>query len=164
MNSSKAGRAVCLDASVLVKKYTTEEGSDRLREFLNGEPTQYTTPICFFEALGVLKVKHFYRKEINRQVYDNAAFELTAWFSCIRNDIKDIEFFSPSIFKLSQDIAKKYCLDIADAFQILSVKQGFFSVLAGESQTILVTADSDLAKAAKKENIKVWNCLTADIP
>jgi predicted nucleic acid-binding protein len=49
-------------------------------------------------------------------------------------------------------LARKYTIDLSDAFQILSVKEGFYSPLIG---VILVTADQRLAAAARSESIKV---------
>jgi hypothetical protein len=46
-------------------------------------------------------------------------------------------------------------IDFSDAFQILSVKKGYYSRLCGKSQTVLVTADGELAKAAELEGLKV---------
>ena len=66
---------------------------------------------------------------------------------------------SPSVFSNVQNIADRYSLDLSDAFQILSVKEGFFSGLSGGSRTILVTADEALAKAARQEGLRVWNFL-----
>jgi hypothetical protein len=58
----------------------------------------------------------------------------------------------------------KYQLDLSDAFQILSVKIGFAAHLSGGSQTILVTADKKLAKAARAEGLRVWSVLEEPTP
>jgi len=71
-------RAICLDASALVKLYVEELGSDIVQKFVNTEPTRYTTPFCYFEALNVLKVKWLYRKEISKEEYHTATLSLTA--------------------------------------------------------------------------------------
>jgi predicted nucleic acid-binding protein len=114
-----AVRANCFDASALVKLYINEKGSHIIKNYFNSEPTKYTTPLCYYEAINLLKVKHFYRKEISMDDYHNATFNLTAWFSHIVKDIKDLDFLSPIVFKNVQDISKKYSLDLSDAFQIL---------------------------------------------
>lgn len=155
---SSAARAICLDASALVKLYVDEDSSDTVREFVRTEPTRYVTPLCFYEALSVLKVKHFYRKELTRAQYDDAIFSLVAWFAHISEQIKELDFMSPSVLKEAQAIAQRYNLDISDAFQILSVKEGFFSRLVGDSRTVLVTADKNLAAAARSEGLKAWYC------
>lgn len=163
MKSSWA-RANCLDASALVKLYVEEIGSDILRQYAETEPTRYTTPFCFFEALNVLKVKWLYRKEISKEEYHDASLSLTSWFSHISKRIPDLDFTDPLIFMEVKTLSDKYSLDLSDAFQILSVKKGFFSGLAGESRTILVTADEGLAKASRNEGIRAWHFLTEPKP
>ena len=71
---------------------------------------------------------------------------------------------TPIVFKNVQDVAKKYSLDLSDAFQILSVKEGFFSGLVEESKTILVSADKKLSRAAKEEGLRVWYFLDEPKP
>lgn len=159
-----AVRANCFDASALVKLYINEKGSDIIQNYFNSEPTKYTTPLCYYEAINLLKVKHFYQKEISMDNYHNTTFSLTAWFSHIVKDIKDLDFLSPIVFKNVQDISKKYSLDLSDAFQILSVKEGFFSGLAMGSKTILVSADKKLSKAARDEGLRVWYFLNEPKP
>ncbi len=159
-----AVRANCFDASALVKLYINEQGSDIIKNYFNSESTKYTTPLCFYEALNVLKVKHFYRKEISADEYHDATFSLTAWFSHIAKDIKDLNFLSPIVFKNVQKVAKRHSLDLSDAFQILSVKEGFFSGLGDESKTVLVSADKKLSKAAKEEGLRVWYFLDEPKP
>lgn len=154
---SKSCGAICLDASALLKLYVNEEGSGKLRDFLAHEPTQYSTLFCFFETLSILKVKWLYRNEITQEEYKKATFELVAWFSCISRKIPDLDFInSIPAFTEAQRIAEQYTLDLSDAFQIVSVKKGYFSPLVLESQTILVTADKKLAETARKENIRAW--------
>ena len=53
--SSVAGRAVCFDASALVKLYVNESDHEKVRAVFRAEPTKYTTPFCFYETLSVLK-------------------------------------------------------------------------------------------------------------
>jgi len=162
--TSKAVRANCFDASALVKIYTDEDGSEIVKNYFFSEPTKYTTPFCFYEALNVLKAKHYYRNEITAEKYHSASFSLTAWFSSIVNDISDINFLSPVVFTNVQLISTKYSLDLSDAFQILSVKNGIFSHLSHESKTVLVTADEKLSKAAKKEGLRAWNFMKEPNP
>lgn len=159
-----SARANCLDASALVKLHVEEIGSDIVRKYVNSEPTRYTTPFCYFEALNVLKVKWLYRKEISREEYHKAAFSLTAWFSYISKQVRDLDFTDPLIFRDVQTLSERYSIDLSDAFQILSVKKCYFSPLSGESRTILVTADEVLAKTARAEGIRAWYFLTEPNP
>ena len=158
------GRANCFDASALVKNYVEEEGSNIIREYWNSEPTRYTTLFCYFEALSVLKVKWKYKKEITEDEYHKACESLTFWFAHVSKTIRDLDFTSYTTYFAARDIAKKYSLDLSDAFQILSVKEGYFSPLTRDSKTILVTADKELAEAAKSEGIRVWNCMKEPVP
>ena len=163
--SSPPPRAYCFDASALVKVYVTEVGSDIVREyFRNNAPTRYTTPFCYYETLNVLKVKWLYRKEISEEQYRKYSFELTAWFSAISKRIPDLDFTNPAVFKDVEAIAVRNSLDLSDAFQILSVKNGYFSRLVNDSATMLVTADDNLAKAARNEGIKAWYFLNEPQP
>jgi predicted nucleic acid-binding protein len=156
-------RTNCLDASALVRKYVDEIGSDILRDYLNFESLCYTTLFCYFEALGVLKRK-WTKKEISKGEYYKAARSLTAWFSCNYHDVPDIDFTDPAIFRDVESLSEKYSIDLSDAFQIISVKKGYFSSLTDKSSTILVSADKALVKAARKEGIKVYNFLTDQKP
>ena len=68
-----------------------------------------------------------------------------------------------SLFMEVEDIARRNGLDIDDAYQIVTIKKDYFSRLP-HSRPILVTADSGLAKAAGKEGLRVWDCLTEQPP
>jgi len=159
MINSRAVRANCLDASALVKLYVREEGSDVLQRYFQDQATPYTTPLCFYEALTTLKVKWLYRKEITKDEYLKAAFSMAAWFSHVSMQVRDLNFLLPEVFHNARSIAERHGLDLSDAFQILSVKEGFFSALAANSRTVLVTADRELANAAKQEGILAWYIL-----
>jgi predicted nucleic acid-binding protein len=67
-------------------------------------------------------------------------------------------------FNEAKSLAEKTALDLSDAFQVLSVKAGFFSPLVGDSATILVTADKRLAQAATGEGVRAWYCLEDPAP
>lgn len=132
--------------------------------FFNRSPTRYTTPFCYYETLNVLKVKWLYKKEITQEQYTKSAFALTAWFSSSTKYIRDLDFTNPLVFSEVRAIAERNSLDLSDAFQVLSVKNGYFSPLVNDSQTVLVTADENLAKAAKKEGVKAWYMLGESEP
>ena len=69
----------------------------------------------------------------------------------------DADLTNPEAFRAVRELVERTDLDLSDAFQIFSVKYGYFSVLAGESRTVLVTTDGALAAAARSEGISVWN-------
>jgi predicted nucleic acid-binding protein len=155
--SSTPLRANCFDASALVKVFTFEEGSSLIREYFNNRsPTKYTTPFCLYETLNVLKVKWLYRDEITKEEYSEAAFRLVAWFGASTRFANDIDLKDPVVFFKVRELSERHLLDLSDAFQIYSVKAGYFSHLINESQTVLVTADENLAKAARIEGVKSW--------
>jgi predicted nucleic acid-binding protein len=162
--TSTAGRANCFDASALLKRYVDEDKSDVLRNYWNSESTKFTTSFCFYETLTLLKVHHFYRKSLAQDPYKRATLDLCAWYCAVSTRYPELNFLSPDIFFTAQRTAEKHGLDLSDAFQILSVKNGFFSRLCGDSQTILVTADAKLASAARMEGIRVWSVLDEPAP
>ena len=157
-------RANCFDASALLKLYVQEDGSETLRAYWRRESTKFTTSLCFYEALGQLKVFHFYREVLDLAAYKHATLELCAWYRTVSEIIPELNFLSPKVFFAAQRTAETHGLDLSDAFQIHSVKEGFFSKLSGDSKTILVTADKKLAKAARAEGIRVWHILEEPAP
>lgn len=161
---NRAVRANCFDASALLKLYVPEEGSDILREYWGSESTKFTTSFCLYETLSLLKVCYFYRKTINLETYKNSSLDLCSWFSAVSVNIREMPFLSPEVFFSAQKIAEIYNLDLSDALQLLSVKEGYFSQMSCKSKTILVTADKKLADAARTEGLRVWNLLMEPIP
>jgi predicted nucleic acid-binding protein len=91
---SVAGRASLFDASALVKVYTDEPGSEIVRQYFKREPTKYTTPFCFYEALSILKAKWKYRNELTAEKYLEAARRLTAWYGASSRGVDDLDFAS----------------------------------------------------------------------
>ena len=164
MAQSQAVWASCFDASALVKLYVDELGSDALRQYFQSHPNKYTTPFCYFETLTLLKVMYFCRKILTADEYHNATFDLTAWFGAFSENLPDIKLTEPHVLHEAQNLAKKYSLDLSDAFQILSLKIGYYSPFVGGSQTVLLTADNNLATAARGESLRVWNLLSEPPP
>ena len=161
---STATRANCFDASALLKLYVQEDGSDEMRTYWNREPTKFTTSLCFYEALTLLKVCHFYRKILDVEGYKRATLDLCAWYGVVSENIPELNFLSPEVFFAAQRTAEKHKIDLSDAFQIHTVKEGFFSKLSADSRTILVSADRDLVKAARAEGLLVWSILDESPP
>ena len=161
---SDALHANCFDASALLKLYVPEERSKELRTYWHSESTRYTTSLCFNETLTLLKVCRFYRKTIDSADYERATVDLSFWHGAVSKKVPELNFHSPEVFFATQRIAKKHELDLSDAFQIHSVKEGFFSKMCGDSKTLLVTADKELAKAARAEGLRVWNIMEGPAP
>jgi len=162
--NSRAARADFFDASALAKIYSDEPCSDVVREYFRSRATKYTTPFCFYEAMNVLKGKWKHKGQLTIDQYLDAAFRLTAWYGASSSSIEDLNFTEPATFTEAKEIAQRNQLDLSDAFQILSVKKGYFSVLANESSTVLVTADKELADAARTEGLRTWNLMKEPAP
>ena len=161
MNSaSPPPRANFFDASALVKVFGHESDGAALRDYWNARsPTKHTTPFCFYEAMGILKGKWLTRRELTKEEYFEATLRLFAWYNAATWYAHDVDLHEPTVFFRVQEIADRHSLDLSDALQILSVKEGYFSALANDSRTVLVTADKGLANAARAEGLRVWYCL-----
>ncbi|MGO9146429.1 MAG: PIN domain-containing protein [Desulfomonilia bacterium] len=154
---STAVRADCFDASALVKVFTDEPDSDAVCDYFNSCPTKYTTPFCFYEAMNILKSKWKYQSKLDIDGYLEASFKLTAWYGASAAHVHDLDFTDPATFASARRLVLATGLDLSDAFQIVSVKQGYFSSLINDSSTVLVTADKLLARVAKSEGLRVWS-------
>jgi len=157
-HSSSACRADFFDASALVRLYVDEPEYEKVRTYFNNSSTKYTTPFCFYETLSILKGKWTHNK-LTREKYITAVLKLTAWYSASSSQISDLDFTSPDLIRSASAIVEAHNIDFSDAFQILSIRQGYFAHNCGESQTVLITADKGLADAARALGLKVWNVL-----
>jgi predicted nucleic acid-binding protein len=150
-------KASYLDACAAVKLVISERGSNHLNAYL-AEHSFFITSFCLFEAFGVLKRK-MCKKEISKERYRAACYLLISYLETKRIHIdEEPEIDSVKTFMRAQKFAKKHDLDLSDALQLLGVKHGKFCKFAKESKTMLITSDGALAKAAKTEGLRVWNC------
>jgi predicted nucleic acid-binding protein len=149
-----------LDASAIVKLLINEQSSDRVHKYYSQYSNFRTTSLCFAEALSVLKRKYLGR-EITLEQYLGACDLLLAYVHPESNgiEIEVIEIKERCAFQEVEALVKKYSIDVSDAFLIYTLKKGFFSVFEGESAPWLITGDSRLANAAKKEGLRVWDCI-----
>ena len=115
MNASSA-RAVCLDASVLVKLRIEEPYSQQVRDWCSSEHGAYTTPFCFYEALNIFKSKWKFQGKIVHSEYVSACNSLIAWFGGIsrRGLVKDPELTSHEAFSSVREIATSTGLDFSE--------------------------------------------------
>ena len=152
---SEYGTIYFADASALVKLFVKEDGSTALREFLGKQGVFYTTLLCFAEALAVMKRKRFFEQPaLSQEQYISATNMLRA--SIKSRQIKFAEkgdLTEPHVFYKAADLSDKYSIDLSDALQIVVVRR---SRIVGAT---LITADGDLAEAARAEGISVWDCL-----
>jgi predicted nucleic acid-binding protein len=149
-------KAVYLDASAAVKLVLSEPGSDSLNEFFMGHHPFYISTICFAESLGVLK-RQMIKSQIDRTEYFRMCFKLVQLVKDEDIQIEDPDPGNVYIFFQMEEIARRHNLDLSDALQIVSLKHGRFSKLSHECKSVLITADVELAKAAKAEGLRVWN-------
>ena len=156
-NMRTSQRAVFLDASAIIAYHVDEPMSQVLRGWWQTEATKYTSPLCFFESLNAYKSKWKFQGKLTHDQYRDACFRTYSWYQASSRHIKDIDFNSPNVFQEAYSLAMKHSLDLSDAFQILSVRDGFFAVLVDDSKTILCTGDADLSRAARAEGLKVWD-------
>jgi predicted nucleic acid-binding protein len=150
------------DASVLIKLYVKEEKSEVVRDYWNHNPNKLTTSICLYETLRLLKIKH---NKLDNTDYLKATLDLCSWFAeAVSKNSPEPNFLSPKVFFEAHHLGQKHALDLSDAFQLLSMKAGFGAVAHGESRPLLITADRKLAKAARTENLRVWDVLNEPAP
>jgi predicted nucleic acid-binding protein len=151
-----------LDASAIVKLFLPEIGSEVLRSYFSKESNFYATSLCFSEALGILKRE--YRKNITDEHYLRACDELLAYVAHGNIELEDVEIKDRTVFNNVENLVRTYKIDVSDAFQIVSIKKNYFSKFNNDSKPILITADGPLADAARKEKLRVWNCLNEPEP
>ena len=164
MNEMNGVRVHCIDTSALVKLFVKEPESERVIAYLGQHGVLSVTAITFSEVLGVLKSK-WHREELTQEKYLAASEELAVSVSGGSIQIDDsVSLTERKTFDKAEMLCKKYTLDLADALQLVAMKDGFFSGLAGESKPIMITADGALASAAKNEGLRVWNCRETNEP
>ena len=164
------------DASALVKLLVEETGSDIIRKYHDEHQSSHfhTTSLCFAETFGVLKTKRG-RGEITEDQYLDASDELRSYISGGRIQISDVNIADVVIFGEAEKLVRKYrpekysknsiskSIDISDALQIVTLKKDYFSKFP-ETRPLLITADAGLAKAARGENLCVWDCMNEEPP
>ena len=155
------------DASALVKLVADdpdeEPGRDVLRKYHNQHAHPgYTTSFCVSEAFGALKLK-FLRKKISE----------TQYLKCVKNlirvigntfQIDELEILLPLVSSEFERLVGNYKIDFVDCLQIVTIRHGRFRIFDGPSKSILITADRELAKAARAESARVWECSSETAP
>ena len=53
---------------------------------------------------------------------------------------------------------RQHDIDLIDSVQVVTVLHGRYSVFIGDSRSLFITADRTLAKAAREEGARVWEC------
>jgi predicted nucleic acid-binding protein len=115
------------------------------------------------EALGVLKGKWTHGR-LTQDEYHVATQKLVLEAASKRIEIDDVGLFSLKGLKAVQALAQKHSLDLSDSLQLETILRGKYSHMGPNSASVLVTADSGLATAARVEGIRVWNCVSEPAP
>ena len=152
-----------LDTSAIVKLVVSEDGSESLRSYRSQHSIFYTTSLCLAETLGVLKGKYL-KNLVSQEQYLTACDILLGQVRAELLGVDEIKIADQKVYSEVDKLAKKYSIDISDAFQIVTLKEGFFSRMEGDSEPILITADETLAMAARREGLRVWDCLREAAP
>lgn len=160
-------KAHYLDASALVKladeSAGESSGRDALRKYYNEHSCMYATSYSLAEAFGVFKRK-FLKNEITRDLYLKYVQDLVNRTVGWKLQIDEIDILLPVVWSETARIVGRYDIDFLDCFQIVTALHGRNRVLVGESKSILVTADRELAKAARAEGARVWECTSELAP
>jgi predicted nucleic acid-binding protein len=167
MNQIKWERKYYLDASAAVKLVIDERGSAEIRSYFKERGDQgfefYMTSLCFVEALSALKTK-WEKNELNKEDYVGACGQLIALLAISDLQLDELSLTDLDIYLKTKQIVREYDIDFSDALQVVTVKHGRWSLLSGESQSLLITADGPLARAARGEGLVVWDCLREPPP
>jgi predicted nucleic acid-binding protein len=161
-------RAHYLDASALVKLVADDpdevNGKDVLRAYYRSHcSSMYATSYCVAETLSVFKAKLNHRK-ITAERYIGYVQDFIRRIVGVNLRIDELPILSPTALIEGEQIFTKYGIDFIDCFQIVTILHGRFCVLGPNSQSILITADEGLAKAAIAEGARVWNCARDPAP
>jgi predicted nucleic acid-binding protein len=152
-----------LDASALVKLVDDSpgesKGRDALRKYYNDHTSVYSTSYCLAEAFGAFKRK-FLNNETTQDQYVKHVQDLIHRTVGRKLQIDEVNILLPIVSSEAQRLISKWGdkTDFLDCFQIVTVLHGRYSVLVEESQSLLVTADKNLAKIARAEGARVWEC------
>jgi predicted nucleic acid-binding protein len=154
------------DASVLVKLVADdvdeEPGRDVLRGYFEICASRYTTSFCIAEAFGAFKRKFLRKKIFQEQYIDYVRNLIRATVNHFKVD--EVSILGRDVVAKAEGLVAKYKIDFIDCFQIVTITQGEFSFLVGPSQSILITADRELAVAARAEKARVWECTSESAP
>jgi predicted nucleic acid-binding protein len=138
------------DASALVKLVLDEPNSDIVREFVRRNTNLCTTSLCYAEAFGVLKRKWLERRLTIGDYYGAARKLARDVVNKMRLD--EVEWVVPSMQDKIEQLGTRHNLDLSDALQLATLLYGTFSYMGPNSTPVLITADKDLASAAREGN------------
>jgi predicted nucleic acid-binding protein len=167
MQSRYSVKAHYLDASALVKLVADdadeEPGRDVLRKYYHEHSNRYATSYSVTEAFAALKGK-FRRTRITESQYIKYVQDLIRTVIGVNLQVDEVSILSPVVHSEAERLIKTYKIDFLDSFQIVTILHGRFRHSGPESKSILITADRSLAKAARAEGARVWECTSEPAP
>jgi predicted nucleic acid-binding protein len=161
-----------MDASALVKLIADDDsekdGREALRDYYwKNTANMYATSHSVTEALSIFKGKYkrgiIQRHEYTRYV-DKFLLRTIGANLRVQDDQERLPILSPTVRDEAKKLIENYDIDFFDAFQLVVIKRGQFQHMVGGSQTLLITADRDLARAARAEKLSAWCCLDEASP
>ncbi len=160
-------KAHYLDASALVKLVADDpdeaRGRDVVRKYYREHSNMYATSYCVTEGLSAFKLK-FLRKHIAENQYIEYVRDFIRTVIGANLQTDDVPILSSVVFSEAERLTKTHKIDFIDCFQVVTILRGRFHVLGPESKSILITGDRELAKAARAEGAKVWECTSEPAP
>ena len=158
MITSYAVKVHYLDASALVKLVADdpdeEPGRDVLRQYYREHSNRYATSYCVTEAFSAFKSK-FRRGRITEDQYIKYVKEFIHGVIGANLQIDEVPILKPLVFTEAERLIQKYKIDFIDCFQIVTMLHGQFRFFCLDSKSILITADREVAKAARAEGARV---------
>jgi predicted nucleic acid-binding protein len=162
------GKTHYLDASALVKLVADdpdeEPGRAALRKYYWGHTDSvYATSYCVTETFSAFKRKS-QQHRITEDQYIKYVLDFCRLILGLNLRIDEVPILAPVVSTEAERLIKKHKIDFLDCFQIVTILHGRFPKLGPNSQSILITADRDLATAARAEGARVWECTSEPAP
>jgi hypothetical protein len=123
----------------------------------------YATSYCVTETFSAFKIK-FLKHRVTQDQYVKYILEFRRVILGANLRIDDVPILSAIVSAEAERLIKTHRIDFLDCFQIVTIMRGRFAALGPNSKSILITADRGLAKAAREEGAKVWECTTEPAP
>jgi predicted nucleic acid-binding protein len=156
-----------LDASVLVKIVADDgdeaPGRDVFRQYYRSNGHMYTSSFCVAECFSAFKGK-FLRKKISLDQYLHYIHDFYRLGVGHKLQLDDLELLAPQFRSEAERLITVHGIDFVDAVQIVTLMKGRYQHMVERSQSILITADQALAKAARAERACVWECTREPTP
>jgi predicted nucleic acid-binding protein len=147
------------DASALVKLVAPDAddapGRATVRDYFFAHEHHYSTSACIAEALSVLKRK-WLRGLLSQDQY---VFAVREFYRLVVSGLSvDDVPVSVQLLDAAEGLMRQHDIDFIDSVQVVTVLHGRYSVFIGDSKSLFITADRTLAKAAREEGARVWEC------